>query len=872
MRKFVFISVLFYFHYITVYSVINEDNLNKNIKLSSKELTIENIIKTISDATGIMFSYEETEIPLQQIITFPSLEGTVKDILDQLEKKAGISYTFRSNVIILKKSAKNKSLERNHFTISGILKDSTTSETLPYATVGVYGQNAGTLTNAYGFYSLTLPVGSYKLIFRFLGYEEIQRDVNLYSDFQINLFLKTQTNEIGEVTVTKRNDDLRNVERRLTPIDVKTIQSIPSLFGEADLLRNVLLLPGINTLAEVGGGMIVRGGSSDQNLLLLDEATVYNPTHLLGTYSVFNPAIVKDVKFFKSGIPLSYGGRVSSVMDVTQKDGNMRSFHGSAGIGLLSSNAEIEGPIIKDRASYVIAARRSYLDIFFKYIPNENLEGYRTYFYDVNAKINVILNPRNRLFLSCYLGSDLADSKWQDQEYGNITTTLRYNHIFSNKLFSNTSLIYSRYNMGVVDSSNNDMKINMGLSHYEFKNAFTFYTTKHNIEFGLRAIYYTFNPGEYESVVDFSLKKNIKLQQERAIESAFYLSDNFKINSQLELQYGMRSSLFHFIGPYDMFVYEDNQPRSSFSISDTMFYSRNKVVQSYSSIEPRIALKFDLNNNHSFKLSYNKGVQYIQQVSQTTFSMPYDMWKSANKYIYPLVSHQYALGYFTSLFTSSVDLSCELYYKDLFNVLEVKQGGDIWLNKTLDADLVQGIGKTYGLEILANKSTGRLTGIVSYCWSRSKWKVNSKFPEMRINGGHFYPSDNDIPHKFTISGEYRVSSRFSWTFGFMYATGRPVSYPDGQYYYMGTYLPYYSGKNLDRMKDFHRLDIGAIVKGKSRPEQRFHGSWVFSVYNLYARKNPYSVYIQRIPGSKNTEAIKMWAMGIVPSVTYNLKF
>jgi hypothetical protein len=876
MFKFIlFLGILVYADMAYAGNETNEDILNKKITLSAKDIIIQNIINEISLSSGIIFSFEPSEIPLQTIIHLPSVEITIREALKAIERETGIAYSFRSNVIILKRASKAKTGndKKENFTISGTLKDSVTGETLPYAGIGIYGETIGTLTNSYGFYSLTIPAGSYRLLFRYMGYEEFQTDIVLDSNRRVDVGLIIKSKAIREVTVTREHDNLRDVERRMSPVEIKSIQSIPSLFGEADVLRNIMLLPGVNTMAEAGGGVLVRGGNSDQNLILLDEATVYNAGHMMGTFSVFNPSTIKDIKLYKSGIPLSYGGRVSSVMDVTQKDGNMKKFHGNAGIGLLSSNAELEGPILKDKASFVLAARRSYLDLFFKFIPNKNLEDFRTYFYEINSKVNFIINPKNRLFISTYMGNDLTDTKNQDQEYGNITTTLRYNHIYSSKLFSNTSLVYSKYKMSIVDSSGgSSWKDKMGLEHYELKSSFSYYAQKHNIEFGVRCINYKFYPGEYESIKQNLLNSQFRLSTEHALESSAYLSDIYKLNSGIEIQYGARFSLFHFLGPASVYKYPEGQVRDPFDITDTIDYGRNDVIQSYANVEPRISLKFNLNPNNTVKVSYNKMAQYIQQVSNTVFPMPYDTWKPCNSYILPLVGHQFALGYYTSVKHSTIELSAEIYYKRLYNVLSVKPGTDIWLNKTLDAGLLQGKGKAYGIEVMANKIEGKLTGMVSYCWSRSLQKVDSDFPEERINSGSYYSADNDMPHKFTFSGEYRVSERFSWTCGFMFQSGRPISLPDGQYVYMGSYLPFYSGKNLDRLPAYHRLDIGAILRGKNKPWKKVHGTWTFSIYNLYARKNPYTTFIRRKSNSKDTEAVTMWAMGIVPSLSYSLKF
>jgi len=761
---------------------------------------------------------------------------------------------------------------KKHYTISGIIKDNTSGETLPYATIVVKEKNLAFVTNQYGFYSLTLAEGNYTLISKYLGYEEYQKDIVLNQDIILNIEMFIKTRELEEVVVNTKKNDLNDFERRMSKIDIRSVKELPSL-GEPDLLRNIQLLPGVTSVAEAGGGMMVRGGAGDQNLMLLDEAIVYNANHLVGMYSTFNPDIIKDVKFYKSGIPASYGGRLSSVMDVTQKDGNLKSFHGMAGIGLIASKLTLEGPLIKDKSSFIIAARRSYVDLFFKYLPNENVHGVKTYFYDFNSKLNYIINDNNRIYLSCYLGNDLTEASSYNEEYGNITTTLRYNHIFNQKIFSNTSLIFSKYNMANSQSSELwSWKNNVGLDHYEFKNEFAYFTNQHKIDFGIKGIYYTFYPGNLKPVGDSSKIVKIQIPDQYAFESAIYMEDNFQISSKIEIQCGIRFSYYAYLGAADINIYSENQPKDITTIVDTIHYKRNAIIRSYNNLEPRLSVRYSLAENHAIKLSYNRMTQYIQQVTNSLAPTPYDMWKASNNYIRPLKGDQLALGYFSKIFNQSLEFSLEFYYKTLQNVIDVKPGTDISLNPNLDAGLLQGKGRAYGIELMANKTNGKLTGMISYTWSRSLKKINSKFQEERINFGNYYPADYDIPHKITFAAEYKVTNRFSLTTDFAYLSGRPVTLPSGEYIYFYTLLPYYSGKNLDRLPPYHRLDIGAVLHSKQKEDRKWEGFWTFSIYNVYGRKNTYSEYIRRKPDTKDTEAVKIWIMGVVPSLSYSIKF
>lgn len=548
---------------------------------------------------------------------------------------------------------------KKKFTISGIIKDGKSGETLPYASIGVLSQNFSSASNQYGFYSLTLPEGKYTLAYKYVGYEDNQKEITLDKDLRLDIEMLLKSQEMEEVVVRAKRNDLRSIERRMSKIDVNLIKELPSL-GEADVLRNIQLLPGVVNVAAEGGGFMVRGGAWDQNLMLLDEAIVYNASHLAGMYSTFNPDIIKDIKFYKSGIPPSYGGRISSVIDITQKDGNMKSFHASAGIGVVTSKLTLEGPILKDKSSFIFAVRRSYIDLFFKYIPNDNVHDVKTYFYDLNSKVNYIINNNNRIYLSCYLGNDLTDVSSYNEEYGNITSTLRYNHIFNKKLFSNTSLIFSKYNMANGQSSELwAWKNNVGLDHYEFKNAFTYFTSKHRFEFGVKAIYYTFYPGDLQPVGDSSRIVKIKIPKQYALESAVYLEDIFQVNPKIEIQYGVRLSDYNFLGPSDIYRYAENEPKDPTTIVDTIHYTRNKVIQSYINIEPRVSFKYSIQDNHIIKISYNKMSQYIQQVSNSYTPLPYDMWKASNNYIKPLTGHQFAIGYFSELSDKSLEFSLE---------------------------------------------------------------------------------------------------------------------------------------------------------------------------------------------------------------------
>jgi hypothetical protein len=555
----------------------------------------------------------------------------------------------------------------------------------------------------------------------------------------------------------------------------------------------------------------------------------------------------------------------------------MKSYHVDCGLGIISGRIAIDGPIINDKSSFVIAARRSLFEPYMKYVNNENAQNVRPYFYDINSKVNYIFNQNNRLYLSCYVGHDnLNVINSQDMDYGNITGTLRFNHIFNDKLFSNTSLIFSKYNMSVNTSNTSQdtisWKAKLGLEHYEFKNNFVYILQKHKIEFGIQSIFYTFHPGE-EIPAEGNILPTTKVADQYSLESALFFDDNIKLFEKLELQVGFRLSNYNCIGKADVYNYMEGEPRDNAYIKDTIHYGKGKIFQTYNNIEPRVTIKYSINDFQAITASYNKMKQYVQLVTFTFSPQPYDMWKPSDNYIKPLSADQYSIGWFLNIKDEGLDFSVESYYKSLKNVIETKPGSDNPFNTNIDAAIVQGIGEAYGAEFSASRSKDNFSGTLSYTWSRSLLKFDSEFLEDKINLGKTFPSDYDIPNKINITGEYRLNKRLSFTANFIYQTGRPLSLPSGQFYYMNNLMSYYSGKNQFRYKPYHRLDLGAILRNKQKPNRKWQGYWALSVYNVYDRQNEYYIGIQnKNDGTRNTEAVSMWIFGIVPSLSYNIKF
>ena len=746
-----------------------------------------------------------------------------------------------------------------NYTISGNITDAATGEDLIGATVFIMGTSIGTTANTYGFYSLSLPKGKQQISFSFIGYKTISREVTLTEDITINIQLSPDKTLLDEVVISSEGGDknIRSAVMGVTKMDVKQMEKIPVLFGEKDILKTIQLLPGISATSEGSSGFTVRGGSPDQNLILLDEAPVYSASHLMGFFSVFNADALKGVTVYKGGIPAKYGGRASSVLDITMKDGNNKKLSVSGGIGLISSKLTVEGPIIKDKMSFIVSGRRTYADLI------AQLTGFldddmSLYFYDLNAKLNYKLNDNNRLFLSGYFGKDVTSfGSSLGMNWGNTTGTLRWNHLFNSKLFSNTTLIYSNYDYSFKAGDNVEMR--SGIEDLGFKQDFTwFFNPENTIKFGLNTTHHTFNPG----VLTFENEdsEEIVLEKKQALESAVYISNNQKIGGRLSAEYGLRLSMFNQIGPGRANTYNDNN-----EITDSVFYGKAEIMQSYFELEPRISFSYLLNEGSSVKASYNRMAQYLHLLSNSTSGQPTDTWMPSSTNLKPQVVSQYSLGYFKNFDDNKFEFSVEGYFKTMDNVSDYEDGTDIVLNENIEAYILSGIGRSYGLELFLKKKYGKFTGWISYTLSRTERKIDG------INHDNWYPAKYDKPHDLSIVGIYQLNKRLSISATWIYYTGNAVTFPSGKYEFEGNQIPYYTERNGYRMPNYHRLDLNLHLNGKAK--KRFQSSWDFSIYNAYNRYNAYSITFQEsetVPGA--TEAVKLSLFGIVPSISWNFKF
>lgn len=760
------------------------------------------------------------------------------------------------------------SLFAQNYTISGSIKDSTNGEDLYGVAVKVKElTNVGALSNAYGFYSITLEKGEYTLEFRSTGFDTKEIKVTLDKDIQINIELNLPSDvlEIGAVTVKaeKENENITSSGMNVTRLDPKSIETIPVLFGEKDIMKTLQLTPGVKSAGEGNAGFFVRGGGADQNLVLLDEAPVYNASHLLGFFSVFNSDAIKDVALYKSGIPAEYGGRASSVLDVKMRDGNKKKFQASGGLGLISSRLTLEGPIVKDKGSFMISGRRTYVDLFLKASKKEDTRNTSLFFYDLNAKANYRLSDKDRLFLSGYFGRDsFGFGDAFGFNWGNATGTLRWNHIVNQKLFSNTSFIFSNFdyafNIGTGDDA---FGVKSSIQDFNLKQDFTLYANSNNtIKFGLNSIYHTFKPGSLTGENDSF--NPIILDMHYAVEVGAYIQNEQKIGNRLNLMYGVRYSGFDLMN-------EDTKEQVNALTGqvETVTTDKNSwnSVKYHQGIEPRFSASYILTEHNSIKLGYNRIFQYLHQVSNSTTGSPTDIWVPSSAKVNPQIADQVAIGYYHNLKKNMYSLSSEIYYKTLQNQIDYKNGAESFLNNNVEDEFVFGKGRAFGIEFQLQKKKGRFTGWISYTLSRSLRTFED------INEGREFSARQDRIHDIAVVGIYKVTERVALSATWIYYTGSAVTFPSGKYEVNGTVLPYYTERNGYRMPSYHRLDVGATFYFKER--EKFEHNLNLSIYNAYNRENAYTISFEEDPNDPTkTQAVQTTLFKMIPSITYNFNF
>ncbi len=776
-------------------------------------------------------------------------------------------------------------LAQEKYTMNGTIRDASSGEALIGVTIFIKEINNGTTTNEYGFYSITLPKGNYTIDYSYVGYQGQARTVELSKNIQQPVELAPSFEELQEVVIKAESDqaNFENLEMSTNKLEIKTILRTPMLFGESDLLRSLQLLPGVSTVGEGASGFNVRGGNVGQNLILLDEAPVYNSSHLFGFFSVFNPDAVKDVKLYKGAIPARYGGRLASILDVRMKEGNNKKFEVTGGIGSVFSRVAVEGPIVKEKVSFIVAARRSYIDVLARPFVPILQNGGALNFYDLTLKTNYDIDRRNRVYLSGYFGRDVFRfDKTQGFNWGNATATLRWNHLFNERLFLNVTGVYSDYDYALEFGKDdlNRFTWNSSITNYIFRPQFTYYLDSRNeLNFGVDATYYTFVPANAQGVTNGDVI-DISLGRKYNLEGSTYVGNAQRLSEKISIEYGVRYSMFHGYGEGTEYIYGDTIPGVRKPVTGSRSYEKGQVISQYGNFEPRFSFRVQAGPKASVKGSYNRMVQYLHLISNTTASNPLDVWNPSSNNIKPEIADQFTLGYFRNLTADNrYEASIEAYYRSSENQIDYIDGADILINQYLEGDLLSGRGRSYGMEFYVQKKSGRLNGWVSYTVGRTELQV------VGINAGEWYPTRFNQLHNLKAAAFYDLNKRWSVSANFIFTSGTPTTFPTSRYTQQGILIPHnvYDSRNNVDLPDYHRLDISFRLEGKKTKKdgraRKNTDYWVFSLYNVYARRNPFSIYFsqtdQRTPAGQpiQSQATQLSIVGtIIPSVSYNFKF
>ncbi len=751
--------------------------------------------------------------------------------------------------------------------VSGYVRDAQSGELLIGATVYNYEKKDGTISNFYGFYSLSMEQGEHTLVFAFLGYKTMEMKVKVTADLALNVELESASTNLKEVKIvanqshTKIDDPLMGVQR----IQASAVKDVPVLMGEVDAIKVIQLMPGVQAASEGSSGFSVRGGNPDQNLVLLDEATVYNSGHLLGFFSVFNNDVIKDVSLYKGDIPARSGGRLSSLLDIRMKDGNNKNLSATGGIGSISSRLALEGPLFSDKTTFVVAGRRTYADLFLKLSSDEAVRDNILYFYDFNAKVNHTFSDRDRIYLSGYFGRDVFKNNYAGIDFGNQTLTFRWNHVFSPRLFSNVTLINSNYDYGMKHSEDNSQGFvwTSNMKDYSMKIDFNYYpNTNNSISFGAQTIVHNIMPGWVKGKGDNTLYNDIKMDRNYSLEHAIYAENTQKISPSFNVRYGMRVSAFQNIGKGVLHEYDEN-----YKVVNTNHFKKGEVYHTYWGFEPRAGVTYLINDVSSIKGGYSRTYQYLHLASNSAATTPLDVWFASSPNVKPQVSDQVSLGVFRQFRGNAFDVGVEAFYKNMDNAIDFRDYAELILNEYLDGELRFGKAYAYGVEFLNRFNYGRWSGWVGYTWSRSKRKING------INNNEWYLSPYDHTHDCSLVVTHKTSNRVTLSGNWVYSTGAPVTFPVGRYESGNDIIPIYSKRNAERMPSYHRLDLSCTLRNKEKPGRKWQSEWVFSAYNAYGRKNAWSIYFEQDEkDAYRTKAMKTYLFSVVPSITYNFKF
>ena len=763
------------------------------------------------------------------------------------------------------------------FTVSGYIKDAETGEELIYANVHHKEFDVGTTSNVYGFYSLTLTPGQYTLFFSYLGYETTSQTISLTGNMELNIELPPSSAKLEEVVVKGKAEDeaIEAINMSRFDIEVAQLKKMPALFGEPDLIKTIQTLPGVTSAGEGTSAFFVRGGSADQNLVLIDEAPVYELSHLFGLTSIFNADIIKTAELYKGGVPAKFGGRLSSLLEVTTRDGNSKSFQGSGAIGSLSAKATIEGPIVKDKASFILAGRRSYVDLFMKL--NEETKNDAIQFYDLNLKFNLRSNNKNRFFLAGYRGRDIY--KFGDDfqmDWGNSTATFRWNHLFNDRLFSNLTLIYSNFDYKLEDKTDVEGFIwKANQQEVSLKEDITYFINP-NLTFhaGYHGIYRDFQPGIISPNSENSIFKETTLQKQFALDHGIYAGFEHTVSERLALEYGVRFSFFQNIGSSTIFSYADPQENVEITRTDSTTYGNFETIKNFSNFEPRFSARYKLASNQSLKFSYQRMAQYIHLISNSTVPIPFNTWAPSSPYLDPQISDQVAFGYFRNFEDNMFEFSVEAFYKKAKDITEFADNAQIFFNQDIATEFRQGTLESYGVEFLLRKNKGRLRGFTNYTLSKAEVTVPT------VNQNRPFVANHDRRHNFNLALTYELSQKWEVGANFNYGTGRPITLPTGKYEFDAYQLNLYSGRNGYRLPDFHRLDVAFTFNSPKNQDRKVKQTKVFGIYNVYNRKNPFTIYTRVkqdddgniIGDGTEKEARLIYLFGILPYASINFTF
>ena len=872
------------------YKAAEFDSLRVN--LSTNSVSVQFILNKVFNTTGFKFSIDQQDnifLTKNVLIVAALPYGIFASERDSLR---WISQKDPSNVAELSSSSelvstldnkivqigtKTSQSKPGNVSLAGYLKDSKTGEPVIGASVFVENPRIGTYTDQFGYYSLVLPKGPHTLNIKALGIIDTKRRIVLYSEGKLDIEIQTQILSLREVVISAENSkNVRNVQMGVEKLNISSIKQVPVAFGEADIIKVMLTLPGVKSVGEAGNGFNVRGGAVDQNLILFDDLTIYNPSHFFGFFSAFNPDVVKDVELYKSSIPSRFGGRLSSVLDVNSRDGNTKKITGKAGIGLLTGRMSIEGPIIKDKTSFILGGRTTYSNWLLKMLPDDS--GYKdskASFYDLNLRLSHQINEKNNLYFTGYLSDDNSNlSSDTTYAYSNKNMSMKWKHIFSNKLTAVIVGGFSRYQYDNQSDVNpvNAYKMAFDINQTNGKANFNYYlSSKHTIDFGLSTTRYNLHPGSFYPLGSKSLVKPNTLASEQAFESAAYIGDRFDLTSNLSLDLGLRYSMFNYLGPNSVNLYSPGLPKEVINNTGTKLYEKGDLIKTYHGPELRLSARYQITEDLSIKSGYNTLRQYIHLLTNSTAISPTDIWKLSDPNIKPQYGDQVSLGLYKNFKSNTIETSIEGYYKRLKDYLDYKSGASLVLNHHIETDVINTKGKAYGVEFLVKKLSGKLNGWVGYTYSRTLLMSDDPNAGQIVNQGNYYPSNFDKPHDFSLVSNYRFSHRFSASFNTTYSTGRPITVPVGKYYYAGSLRASYSGRNEFRAPDYFRTDFSLNIEGNHKIHQLTHSSWTIGIYNVTGRDNAYSTYFVSEKG-----VIKGYQLSIfgnaIPFVNYNIRF